>query len=244
MAPFVLVHGGWHGGWCWKRVTPYLRDVGHEVYTPTLTGLGERVRLANHNVDFETHVLDVVNVLTYEDLHSVVLVGHSMGGTVIEAVAHRVPERIQHLIFLDAILPEDGKSVWNVFEDHGYAAGVRLVREQVEREGEGWKIDPEPPNSPTLGVRDPADIRWMAERLAPIPVETVRRPVRLGNPDAADLPRTFIRCTESRPEGLIPLLAERVRTDPSWHYREIAACHDAMVTEPERVAALLLENAC
>src|SRR5438128_128006 len=104
MATFVLVHGAWHGGWCWKRVTPLLRAAGHEVYATTLTGLGERVHLASPNVGLALHVQDVVGVLEYEDLRDVILVGHSYGGIVISGVADRVPERLRHLVYLDALV--------------------------------------------------------------------------------------------------------------------------------------------
>lgn len=241
MARFVPVHGGWHGGWCWKRVTPLLRAAGHEVDTPTLTGLGERSHLASPEINFETHVQDIINLLEYEDLHAVILVGHSLGGTVIEAAAHRVPERIAHLIFLDALIPEDGKSAFDLWIDHGFGAAVRQAQEHVEREGDGWYIAPHTPDSTTLGVTDEADIQWMSERLEPIPVETMRQPVRLGNPEAEALPRAYIRCTETETEGLIPSLAERVRDDSAWTYRKMAACHDVMVTEPGLLAEMLIE---
>ena len=111
MATYVLVHGAWHGGWCWQRVTPLLRAAGHEVLTPTLTGLGERSHLANSAIDLNTHIQDVVNVLEYEDLRKVILVGHSYGGMVITGVSERVPERLTHLVYLDAFVPRDGQSL-------------------------------------------------------------------------------------------------------------------------------------
>lgn len=243
MSTFVLVHGAWHGGWCWQRVTPYLCEAGHEVHTPTLTGLGERVHLASPDVDVETHIQDILNVVKYEDISGAILVGHSLGGTIIEAVAHRSPERIRHLIFLDALTPEDGKSAFDLWQDRGFGDAVKRAREQVERAGEGWMILPHSPDSSTLGVTDPADIAWMERRLAPIPVDTMAQPISLGNPAATDLQRTFIRCTDSEPEGLIPELARSVRDDPAWNYREIHACHDVMVTEPEALAKILIEIA-
>src|SRR5215216_473082 len=108
MTTFVLVHGGWHGGWCWKRVAPLLRDAGHDVYTPTLTGLGERVHLASPQVNLTTHITDVVNVIEFEDLSEVVLVGHSYGGVVITGVASKVSDRIKDLVYLDAFVAKDG----------------------------------------------------------------------------------------------------------------------------------------
>src|SRR5437879_1752139 len=107
MATFVLVHGAWHGGWCWKKLTPLLRSNGHDVFTPTLTGLGERAHLANQAIDLTTHIEDVVSTLDYEDLRGVILVGHSYGGIVISGVADRIPARIGCVVYLDAFVPED-----------------------------------------------------------------------------------------------------------------------------------------
>lgn len=109
-APIVLVHAAWHGGWCWKKVVPLLRARGHEVYTPTLTGLGERAHLAHPLVGLDTHVEDIVNLLECEDLKGVVLLGHSNGGTLVTGIADRVPERLAHVVYLDAFVPEDGQA--------------------------------------------------------------------------------------------------------------------------------------
>src|SRR5712691_2750251 len=109
MAVFVLVHGGWHGGWCWRRVTPYLRAAGYDVYTPTLTGLGERAHLATPATGLDTHIRDVLGVLAFEELSDVVLVGHSMAGMVVTGVAERASERLAHLVYLDADVPRDGE---------------------------------------------------------------------------------------------------------------------------------------
>src|ERR671920_1676946 len=115
MTTFILIHGSMHGGWCWKRVAPLLRAVGHDVYTPTLTGLGERVHLAHPDVDLDTHIRDVLGVLKFEDLHDLVLVGHSYGTMVITGVADRVPERIGHLVYLDGAMASDGQAVLDFF---------------------------------------------------------------------------------------------------------------------------------
>src|SRR5215831_5722049 len=137
MATFVLVHGAWHGGWCWKKVTPLLRAAGHEVYTPTLTGLGERVHLASPKVDLTTHIQDVVNVLDYEDLHEVVLVGHSYGGVVIAGVADRVPSRVGHLVYLDAGVPHNGEGYLDLLPN------LRaLIEEDSRLNGDGWRVPP------------------------------------------------------------------------------------------------------
>src|ERR687889_2155513 len=110
MTTFVLVHGSCHGGWCWKKVTPLLRKYGHDVYFPTLTGLGERDHLLSKDIDLYTHIHDITQVLEYEDLNEVILVGHSYGGLVIGGVAEVIPERIKHLVYLNAYIPQDNKS--------------------------------------------------------------------------------------------------------------------------------------
>ena len=133
MATFVLVHGAVVGGWCWRWVTPHLRAVGHEVYTPTLTGLGERVHLAGPHVNLDTHIEDVVNVLRYEDLTGVVLVGWSYGGMIVAGAAERAPERIGHLVYLDSDVPRDG--------DTSAPPSQHAAREALARDhGDGWRV--------------------------------------------------------------------------------------------------------
>jgi len=129
MATYVLVHGGAHGGWCYGKVTPLLRDAGHQAYAPTLTGVGERSHLLHRGVDLDLHITDIVNLLHYEDLREVILVGHSYGGMVITGVADRAAERIRHLVYLDAALPEDGESLasMNPLTMEPTYAGVQTV---------------------------------------------------------------------------------------------------------------------
>jgi pimeloyl-ACP methyl ester carboxylesterase len=135
MATFLLIHGAWHGGWCWKKATPLLREASHQVFTPTLTGLGERSHLAHPLIGLETHVRDLAQVLTYENLSEVILVGHSSAGTLITAVAERVPERIAHLVYLDGFVPQDGQSTMDL---------INFLREpweaRVRAEGYGWLL--------------------------------------------------------------------------------------------------------
>ena len=140
MATFVLVHGAWHGGWCWKKVTPLLRAAGHEVYTPTLTGLGERAHLLTREVDLDTHIRDIINVLEYEELRDVILVGHSYAGMVIAGVADRVPARLAHLVYLDAFVPRDGQASLSLSPPELEAH----LRAQALAEGDGWRV-PAPP---------------------------------------------------------------------------------------------------
>ena len=198
-ATFVLVHPAWHGAWCWRKVIPFLRASGHEVYAPTLTGLGERSHLARPDIGLDIHVQDVANVMTYEDLGSAILVGHSSSGVVITGVADRVRERIGHLVYLDAFVPEDGQSMWDVMP-----AGISRVEldARVQREGQGWLLPSLAPVPWDQFVRkawhvtDEADVRWMVARLGPTPIKHFKDAVRCTNPAAAKIPRTYIRCPE------------------------------------------------
>jgi len=134
MATIVLVHGGTSGGWAWKPLAKNLRDIGHEVYTPTLTGLGERVHLLTRDIGLDTQITDIVNVLLFEDLHDVILVGHSLAGMVITGVADQVPERIAKLIYLDAFLPENGESIIDLL----LPAGRKIFDQMVHAQGNDW----------------------------------------------------------------------------------------------------------
>src|SRR3989304_3920551 len=193
MGTFLLVHGAWHGGWCWKKLTPLLRRADHEVFAPTLTGLGERSHLLSPQVGLATHIRDVVAVLEYEDLHGVTLVGHSSGGMVITAVADQVPERVAHLVYLDAFVPDDGESVFDIV---GPDARARF-EEQARAAGDGWRV----PSFPLArwGVTDEADVRWMSPRIGPQPLAHFTQPVHLKNPGPPGFPGTYISCTMGRP---------------------------------------------
>ena len=239
MTMFLLIHGAWHGGWCWKKVTPLLRAAGHEVCTPTLTGLGARAHLLSPDVTLETHVKDVVGVLEYEDFRDVVLVGHSYGGMVITAVADRAADRVANLVYLDAFVPQDGQAVADLVGPTFSA----MLEEQARAEGEGWRVPAPPPAPERWGVITEADVRWMRPRIGAHPLKAFQQPVRLTNPAAAALPRTFIYCTDKPAGDMFAPLAARLRAEPRWRYRDLATGHDAMVTAPQEVAALLLELA-
>jgi pimeloyl-ACP methyl ester carboxylesterase len=237
MATFVLVHGAIVGGWCWRWVTPHLRDAGHEVYAPTLTGLGERVHLASSQVDLDTHIEDVVNVLHYEDLTGVVLVGWSYGGMVVAGMADRAPERIAHLVNLDSDVPRDG--------DTSAPPSQIAAREELARvHGDGWRVPPEVTRAEPLllGELPEEQRRWIAARFTPHLLKTWTRPIRLTGAAAA-IPTTYVRCTV----GYDPTdedtqrQDERIRTEPTWRYRELAASHAAPFTAPRALADLLLE---
>jgi len=237
MATFVLVHGAMHGGWCWKRVVPQLRAASHEVFTPTLTGLGERVHLAHPGIDLDTHIQDVLGVLAYEELRDVVLVGHSYGTMVITGVADRVPERISHLVYLDGVMAGDGQAGLDFFP-----TAWRVARQaQVEAEGEGWRLPP-PADLTHWGIVAEEDVTWVRSKLVPQPFKTVTQPLRLANPAGFGGPKTFIACVEAPAAGSRDAMIERVRAEGGWRYRELATGHDAMITAPHQLTELLLDT--
>ena len=176
MATFVLVHGAWHGGWCWKRVRDILQRLGHEVFTPTLTGVGERAHLLDPKVDLETHINDVLHLIRWEELNDVVLCGHSYAGCVVSAVADRIPERISHLVYLDAFVPETGKSLHDCLPEEQRALQLELCG-QI---GDGWKVPPIPAEVFNVNAADRA---WVDRQCTPQPLATFQQPVlRTGKP--------------------------------------------------------------
>jgi pimeloyl-ACP methyl ester carboxylesterase len=234
MAKFVLVHGAWHGGWCWWKVTPLLRAAGHDVYPVTLTGLGERAHLGTPQTDLDLHIEDVRGVLRCEGLTDVVLVGHGYGGMVISGIVDRVPERVVHLVYLDAYDPAPGQAVVDIFP-----AGREQWPSAAAAHGLHWRIPP--PAAADLGITNEFDLRRLAALLAGHPLASVFQPLRLARPAGAGRPRTFIACTDKPASDSFTATAARVREDPAWRYRELATGHDAMITMPRETADLLLE---
>jgi pimeloyl-ACP methyl ester carboxylesterase len=230
MATFVLVHGAWHGGWCWKKVVPLLRNAGHEVCTPTLTGLGERVHLLTPDIDLMTHVNDILGVLEYEDLQQVILVGHSYGGMVISGVAEQAGIRVGHLVYLDAFVPDQGEAVRDYFSDGG-------LDEPVREHGDGWRLPkPSMEGEDFFGVTDPIDLEWMCSRVSDHPYKTLTQPVQLTADWRNRLPQTFIQTTMDFAEH-----AERAKRRGSRSYELLSAGHDAMVTQPAELVRIFLE---
>lgn len=232
MTTFILLHGMWHGGWCWQKVTPLLRGAGHEVYTPTLTGLGERVHLANPELGLDTHIQDIVNLVKFEELSEVILVGHSFGGSLAPAIAEKIPKRIAHLVNLDGPLPEDGKALKELIGDYW-----DYIQKNAILPGDEWRIQPIP--DWTFGVSGP-DLAWMHSKLTPHPLKPLTTPLTLTNPAAHAIPRTYISCNEGATAE--DIAAEEARFNSlGWQYRHLATGHDAMITMPEGVANILLE---
>jgi pimeloyl-ACP methyl ester carboxylesterase len=235
MATFVLVQGAWCGAWVWQWVTPYIRDARHQVHAITLSGLGERVDLAAAGITLDTHITDVVTALEFADLRDVTLVGWSYGGMVIAGVADRVPERLAQVIHLDAYVPEDGQSSYDVDRERDPDLAA------VEAAGTPGFIPPPLGWIEKESVMDEAVRAVLLARMTPHPLATFAQPIRLTNPDAATVPRAYVRCIAGRdPADPEPAYLARIRADPAWRYREIPFDHVAPVTAPRETAAALL----
>lgn len=232
MARFVLVHGAWHGGWCWRRVADLLRAAGHEVWTPTLTGLGERAHLAADTINLSTHVQDIRAALEWEELENVILVGHSYGGMVITGVAEQVPERMARLIYLDAFVPKDGESVMAMLTPE---FGTML------REATARGPRPGVPHTDFFGVFDPDDVEWLNRRLTAHPSKSFTEKLVAPQNRAATLPRTYVYCDDPA-MGPFDRFFKDLRNDPGWRFYSLRTGHDAMVSDPQGVAEILLRD--
>lgn len=236
MARFVIVHGGFGGGWEWTEVAKELRSRGHEVFTPTLTGMGERSHLGPQ-VGLATHVEDVVAVVEYEDLWSVVLCGASYGGMAVTGAADRIPNRIKLVVYIDALVPRNGQSGLGLLP----AAFADTVKAQADEQGHGWVPIPEAVLPPEGLIPEEKRNGYVA-RLRPQPVATFTEPIRLTG--AIDrLPRAFVRCTGAAldvgGDPIAPFAAQAKRE--GWLYRELVAPHDPHLFDPAGTAAVLHE---
>jgi len=228
---FVLVHGAWHGGWCWRRVVSLLRGAGHEVLTPSLTGLGDRAHLSRPDIDLDTHIQDILMLIDMEELDDIVLVGHSYAGMVVTGVADRVPSKIGSLVYLDAFVPENGKAQM----DYMLPERAALVKKEGEETG---MVNPLPLT--LFGVTKPEDLAWASRHNVRHPYKTMIQPIRLTNEAAISrLRKTFIYCS-SPASGAFDQFAEGLRADPAWQFFEMKSGHDAMIIDPEGLAKILL----
>jgi pimeloyl-ACP methyl ester carboxylesterase len=230
------VHGAWHGGWCWRRVAERLQKAGHRVFAPTLTGVGERRHLLSASVDLETHIQDILGMLEAEELESVVLAGHSYAGLVISGVAARATSRIRQLVYLDALLAEDGHSWADAFPPD-----IAEARRKGATVTSGVKTLP-PPDPEIYGFADPADTEWVRRRLTPHPYAAFEQKSRLDGPPGSGLPRLYIDCT-TPPIAALSTIKDRYRGKPDWPFIEMRTGHDLMVSAPEETARILLRYA-
>ncbi|WP_343670918.1 alpha/beta fold hydrolase [Chitinophaga sp.] len=228
---FVLVHGAWHGGWCWKEVAKELQAKGAEVYTPTLSGLGEHQHVLDTSINLETHIQDIVSFINMQDLHDVILVGHSYAGAVIAGVADRIPTRLKKLIFLDAMLIENGRSALTS-QPANLSDNVRASTASSH----GLSV---PVWSPEVfGVTDTAQVRWVSARLTPQPFRSFDQTLKLNHPYGNHLPLIYIACTQPQMAQL-KVFGDKAKNSRDWSYYELPTGHDAMITMPEELTALL-----
>ena len=231
MTHFVLLHGAWHGGWCWTRVADILRTRGHRVTTPTQTGLAERSHLMSPEITLTTFGEDLVNHLIFEEAENIVLVGHSFGGNAISYAAEAQRDRIARLVYLAAAIVESGETPLS-----RSPSDVAALRRQMAEDSSGGLTLPPPP-AEAMGVTDPADAAWLEAKMTPHPFRTFETPLEITGPPGAGLPAEYIVCTDPI---YGPLVDARARARAyGWPIREIAAGHDCMVTAPEALANLL-----
>ena len=232
MANFVLVHGAWHGGWCYDWVAKRLRAQGHDVFTPTLTGLGERSHLLDDTTNLDTHIEDVLNVIKWQGLDKVILCGHSYGGMIVTGVADAVPEKIATLVYLDAYVPKDGESIWDYMREERH----KVLLRDAERFG-GKAVAAPPPAHFGVDARNQA---WVANKMTPQPMLTLTQPIRLKGNYPSTRRRVYVYATgPSSMEGCYPEL----RDDPAWEIKVTDCGHDQMVDAPDEVADILIKAA-
>ena len=229
---FLVCHGAWSAGWAWKKMHPLMQAAGHRLVTPSYTGLGERAHLANPSIDLETHIEDMLNVIKYEDLRDIVLIGHSYGGMVATGVADRARDRVAQLIYIDAFVPEDGQSLLDLNESD------RQRMQELANTGAGWRVPPRPPSPDT----SPADLEWLNARRVDMPIKCFDTKLKLQG-GKLTLPRSYIYATRITPVDTFGQFAKRARNEAGWRYFEIDASHSPNVTAPEALMALLLKIA-
>ena len=234
MATFVLVHGAWHGSWCWKRVRKALQAQGHEVYTPTLTGVGERSHLLSPHVNLDTHINDVVNLIRWEELSDVVLCGHSYGGCVISGVADRIRDRIGKLVYLDAFVLEDGECLHATLPPEQKALQLDLTHQH----GDEWKVPPIP--AEVFGVNS-ADSEWVNRQCTMQPIATFQQVIKLENNAGTAIPTMFILASGWN-ESPFRKFYERAQAS-GWKTLSIPCGHDVMLDRPGELTQALLDIA-
>jgi len=229
MATVVLAHGAWSAAWAWKKMRPLFRKAGHEFFSPTYTGLGERAHLARPEVDLSTHVQDVLAVLEIEGLKEVTLLGHSYGGMVATGVADKAADRIARVVYIDAFAPKDGQSLFDLLGPKGEAH----MRAGAAKDGDGWKLplNPMPPDT------SPEAAAWAVPKRRPQPIKTFEEKIKLSSGKFP--PRHYIYAKKIGPGDVFRQFAERAKNEPGWTHHEIDASHNPHITCPDVLMALL-----
>jgi pimeloyl-ACP methyl ester carboxylesterase len=243
---FVLVHGAWHGAWCWSRVLPLIRTAGFDAHAVTLTGVGERAHLLSNEINLTTHINDVLGLIAAEELTNIVLVGHSYGGRVITGVADELLNagkvNLQHIVYLDAVVPKSGESWSSTHSAEVIANRVKAAKDFGLIQGEHFGIEAFPPPDASLFGLTGADAEWVNRRQTPQPLGVYLDGQSFDEARLARLPRTFINCN-SPALATIEVSRDRVRADTSWQWIEMNCGHDAMVSHAEELTKNLLKLA-
>jgi pimeloyl-ACP methyl ester carboxylesterase len=229
---FVLVHGAWHGSWCWRRVSDILQKQGHKVFTPTMTGLGERSHLMSKDVVLDTHIADIVNVIKWEDLAGICLVAHSYAGWPVSGAIEEIGDRVASIVFLDAFVPEDGQKGLDLASEFSRKGMLEAVAKGEVSHG--------PPKAETFHV-NANDRAWVDSKLTPQPVGVALQPIRLTGAREKVQTKTYIRAPVY-PQPAFDTYYAAKKADPSWRTYEVDGGHDVMIDRPERLVEILLER--
>ena len=236
MVDIVLVHGAFHGGWCWAETASNLTKRGARVFTPSLTGLADRKHLFSPSVNLATHVEDIVNLIEYESLEGCVLVGHSYAGNVLSGVGDQLREKISHYVFMDASVPVNGSVSWGWAslcpDRHPEMLNV------IKGQGRGVMVPPFPPSA--FGITEPDQSAKLEALLTPMPVGCYTDPIGLPNGGTEGLKRSYIAATKPAYERMAATI-EWIKKDTDWSLREIATCHDMMLSQPGQTADIIWE---
>jgi pimeloyl-ACP methyl ester carboxylesterase len=235
MSTFVLVHGAWHGGWCFKRVAQILRKGGHQVFTPTLTGLGERSHLMSPGIDLDTHIQDIVNVFHWEELSDVVLCGHSYGGMVITGVSDRIADKVRSLVYLDAFVPANGQSVTD-FLPPDLMSGMR---DDARQNGGGYLLTPIPAEVFKLNERDAG---WVDRMCVKHPLACFEQKIRLTGAFFQVPRHSYVLATGYGPPQPFIAVAERLKQNKNWKVANFSCGHDVMLDLPQETAEVLIAS--
>jgi pimeloyl-ACP methyl ester carboxylesterase len=241
MANFLLVHGAWHGAWCWQRVLPGLFQAGHRAHAVTLTGLGERAHLLHRDIDLETHIQDVVSAMDAEEMQNVILVTHSYAGVIGTAIASRSPQRLAHLVYVDAVVPAPGES-WS--STHAEATRAARLASTQQSNHNAFA----PPNASVYGLTD-VDQAWVNRRQTPMPAAPYTQTLDFDPTQAALVPRTYVSCV-ARAFSTIDTIRPRVRDSKFWggawlpgsQVIDLQTGHDPMISAPEALLEILLSR--
>jgi pimeloyl-ACP methyl ester carboxylesterase len=231
--PIVMIHGAWHGGWCWSRVSPLLSSAGLSVSAPTLTGCGERRHLLSRSVTLDTHIQDVIQHIEAEELGNVILLAHSYGGFVAAGVADALGNRIGQLILLDAFAPRTGETVLDY-------AGAQRKADTIAAAGHSPGFNLSPVSAAALGITDADDAAWVNRRMTPHPVGTYLQPIRLTRGLEAITNKVYLACDKTS-LSVFDGTKQRVRDDAGWRYASLDTSHDAMIVSPALLADAVIK---